>query len=322
MELQDMSGRVCVVTGANSGIGRETAKGLARLGARVVMVCRHEGRGREAKESIEAAALQATGTNDGRVDLQIADLAVQDDIRRLSTALHEDYERLDVLVNNAGVFQGDRETTPDDMESTMAVNHLAPFLLTHLVLDRMKETAERHGEARIVTVSSEAHRGADISFDDLQSEEGYNALQAYSQSKLANIMFTYELARRLHGTGVTANCVHPGIVATNIFRDSDWFSRVARLFKAFYKNPEEGAEAPLYLAASPEVENVTGEYFKGTERVNASVAAYDEKRAARLWQRSLELTEYSPKNGEYASPDGAARVEAKLKTKEQKNSSS
>ena len=316
-----MSGRVCVVTGANSGIGRETAKGLARLGAHVVMVCRHEGRGREAKESIEAAALQSTGLNNDRVDLRISDLAVQEEIRDLADDLHADYDRLDVLVNNAGVFQGDRQTTPDDMESTLAVNHLAPFLLTHLVLDRMKETAEEYGEARIVTVSSEAHRGANIPFDDIQNQDGYNALQAYSQSKLANIMFTYELARRLHGTGVAANCVHPGIVATNIFRDADWFSRVARLFKVFYKNPSEGAEGPLYLAASPEVEGVTGEYFKGTERVNASVAAYDEKRAARLWQRSLELTSYSPKNGEYASPDGAARAEAELKTKEQQNAS-
>ena len=308
-----MSGRVCVVTGANSGIGRETAKGLARLGAQVVMVCRNEGRGREAKEEIEAAALQSTPSHSDGVTLEMADLSVQEDVRALADTLHADYDRLDVLVNNAGIFQGHRETTPDDVESTLAVNHLAPLLLTHLVLDRMQETAQAHSEARIVTVSSEAHRGAAIPFDDLHNEESYNGLQAYSQSKLANIMFTYELARRLRGTGVTANCVHPGIVATNIFRDSDWFSRIARLFKMFYKSPSEGAEGPLYLAASSEVKGVTGEYFKGTERVNASVAAYDEKQAARLWQRSLELTGYDPSHGEYASPNGAARVEAELK---------
>ena len=308
-----MSGRVCVVTGANSGIGRETAKGLAELGAHVIMICRHEGRGREAKEEIEAAALQSTPSHADTVRLLIADLSVQDDIHALSETLHADYDRLDVLVNNAGVFQGHRHTTPDEMETTFAVNHLAPFLLTHLVLDRMKETAEGHGEARIVTVTSEAHRGADISFGDLNSEDNYSGFQAYGQSKLANVMFTYELARRLHGTGVMANCVHPGIVATNIFRDSDWISRIARFFKMFYKSPSEGAHGPLYLAASPAVEDVTGEYFNGTERANAAVAAYDEKNAARLWKKSLELTGYSPDTDEYASPDGAARVEAELK---------
>jgi len=289
LNLQDMTGRVCVVTGANSGIGKETAKGLARCGARVVMVCRSAERGRAAQDEIVAATPQSNG-RDMPVDLAVADLGRQDEVRTLADTLLADYDRLDVLVHNAGVFQGTQEVTKDDVESTFAINHLAPFLLTHLVEDRLKATAREAGEARVVVVASEAHRGARIHFDALGGGDSYSSMQAYGQSKLANVLFTHELARRLHGTGVTANAVHPGVVATNIFRGSDWFSRIARLFKVFYKSPKEGAKGPLYLAASPELKGVTGEYFKETEMVNPSPAAYDEKVAARLWRVSEELT--------------------------------
>ncbi len=289
-EPTDMHGTVCVVTGANSGIGKATAKELARLGAHVVIVCRNEERGRDAQAEIEAAALQALPSHQDAVDLQVADLAVQEEIYHLGETLRTEYDRIDVLVNNAGVFLGSRKETPDGIEATFAINHLAPFLLTHLVLQRLKETAGRAGEARVVNVTSEAHRSTTIDFDDINAEESYNPLQVYGQSKLANILFTHELARRLRGTGVTVNSVHPGLVATNIWRDSYWFMRIARLFSWLYKSPEEGAEGVVYLATSPEVKGVTGQYFKETENVNPSPEAYDEKAAARLWQLSRKMT--------------------------------
>jgi NAD(P)-dependent dehydrogenase (short-subunit alcohol dehydrogenase family) len=290
LDLKDMKETVCVVTGANSGIGKETAKGLARLGAHVVMVCRDPERGREAQAEIQAVAQKAQPSHADVTDLHIADLGVQDEVYHLGETLRADYDQVDVLINNAGVLLGSREETPDDIETTFAVNHLAPFLLTHLVLPLLKEAAGRAGEARVVTVSSEAHRGTSIDFDDVNAEDSYGMVQAYGQSKLANILFTHELARRLHETGVTANCVHPGVVATNIWRGSDWLSRLARLFTWLYKSPEEGAESVLYVAASREVEGMSGHYFKETESVNPSPEAFDEKAAARLWRLSLEMT--------------------------------
>jgi NAD(P)-dependent dehydrogenase (short-subunit alcohol dehydrogenase family) len=296
-ELKDMHDTVCVVTGANSGIGKATATELARLGARVVMVCRDKARGRDAQAEIRAAAELAHPSREDTVDLLIADLSVQEEVYHLGETIRADYDRLDVLVNNAGVFRETREETADGIEITFAVNHLAPFLLTHLVLPRLKDTAGRAGEARVVTVSSEAHRGASIDFDDINAEQGYNALQAYGQSKLANILFTHELARRLRGEGVLVNAVHPGVVNTNIWRGSGWISRIARLFSWLYKRPEEGAHSVVYLAASPEVEE-TGQYFKETEIVNPSPEAYDEKAAARLWRVSRKMTGLVGEEGE------------------------
>jgi NAD(P)-dependent dehydrogenase (short-subunit alcohol dehydrogenase family) len=296
-ELKDMHDTVCVVTGANSGIGKATATELARLGARVVMVCRDKARGRDAQAEIRAAADLAHPSREDTVDLLIADLSVQEEVYHLGETIRADYNRLDVLVNNAGVFRETREETVDGVEITFAVNHLAPFLLTHLVLPRLKDTAGRTGQARVITVSSEAHRGASIDFDDLNAERGYNALQAYGQSKLANILFTHELARRLRGEGVLVNAVHPGVVNTNIWRGSGWISRIARLFSWLYKRPEEGAQSVVYLAASPEVEE-TGQYFKETEVVNPSPEAYDEKAAARLWRVSRKMTGLAEGKGE------------------------
>lgn len=285
-----MHGTVCVVTGANAGIGKETSKELARLGAHVVMVCRDEERGRDAQAEIEAAALQALPSHEDPVDLLVADLGVQEEVYHLGETLRSEYDRIDVLVNNAGVFLDEREETPDGIEATFAINHLAPFLLTHLVLQRLKETAGRAGEARVVNVSSESHRGVSLNFDDINAEKGYNALQAYAQSKLANILFTHELARRLRGTGVTVNSLHPGVVATKMWQGSNWLSRIGRFFSWLYKRPDEGAESVVYLATSPEVKDVTGQYFNETEIVNPSPEAYDEKAAARLWQLSREMT--------------------------------
>lgn len=292
-ERDDLHEKVCVVTGANSGIGKETAKELGRRGARVVMVCRNEERGREAREEIDAAAFQAAPSREDTVDLHLADLSVQEEVYALGETLRAEYDRLDVLVNNAGVFKEHREETVDGIEMTFAVNHLAPFLLTHLVLPRLRETAGRAGEARVVTLTSEAHRGYSIDFDDINAEESYSPLQAYGQSKLANILFTHELARRLRDEGVLVNAVHPGVVDTNIWQGSGWISRISRLFSWLYKRPEEAAQNVVYLAASPEVDAM-GQYFKETEIVNPSPEAYDEKAAARLWKVSREMTGLAP----------------------------
>lgn len=290
MDLKDLHDTVCLVTGANSGIGKETAKGLVRLGAHVVMVCRNPERGRDAQAEIQAVAQKAQPSQADATDLRIADLGVQDEVYRLGESLRADYDRLDILVNNAGVLLDNREETADDLERTFAVNHLAPFLLTHLLLPLLKEAAGRTAEARVVTVSSEAHRGYSMDFDDLNAEDSYGTVQSYGQSKLANILFTHELARRLRDTGVTANCVHPGVVDTNIWRGSGWLPSLVRLFTWFYKDPDEAADSVLYVAASRELDGQTGQYFKEREPVNPSPEAYDEKAAARLWRMSLEMT--------------------------------
>lgn len=280
-----MTDKTCIVTGANAGIGKATARGLAERGAHVVMVCRNEERGAAAREEI----IDDTGHE--AVDLLLADLAVQNEIRTLADELLDRYDRIDVLINNAGIFVGRYAETPDGIEKTWAVNHLAYFLLTNLLLDHLKATAEAHGEARIINVGSDAHARTDgIHFDDPNLKSSFSGVEAYAQSKLANLLFTYELARRLRGTGVTVNCVHPGVVATNIWRGSHWLARIARLFSWFYKRPSEGAAGPLHLATSPEVQGVTGAYVKGTEQANSSRASYDETAAQRLWTLSAEMT--------------------------------
>lgn len=275
-----------LITGANSGIGKATATGLAERGFRVVMVCRDEERGTGARDEIR----KATGNED--IDLLLADLASQIEVRALAETINDRYDRLDVLVNNAGVYEDVRSLTVDTVETTFAVNYLSHFLLTNLLLDLLKQTATRHGEARIVNLGSEAHRGGEIDFEDIHAAEDYGGLQAYAQSKLAMLLFTYELARRLRGTGVTVNCVHPGVVSSNIWSgNKDLLSIAARLLTFFYKSPEKGAEGVLYLATSDEVQGVTGAYFKGTEQVTASEESSDEDLAQRLWKRSAEMVD-------------------------------
>src|SRR5918993_383875 len=204
-----MREKICLITGATSGIGRATAMGLANMGAGVVMVGRDRGRGEAAMADIKEKSANTS------VDLMLADVSSQEEIRRLADEFKEAYPRLDVLINNAGVFRSERITTADRLETTFAVNHLAYFLLTNLLLDRLKAGAP----SRIVNVASADHSNAAIDFDDLQGEKGYRGAKAYSQSKLANVLFTYELARRLQGTGVTANCLHPGVIATKLLAD-------------------------------------------------------------------------------------------------------
>ncbi len=277
-----MQGKICMVTGANSGIGKATALELAQMGATVVMVCRDRARGEEARREI------TTKSRKNAVDLLQADLSSQQSIRQLVENFQHHYTHLHVLINNAGAaFPGRRRETVDGLEITFAVNYLAPFLLTNLLLDVLKASAP----ARIVNVSSAAHKSGYIQLDDLQAEKLYRPMRTYPQAKLAVVLFTYELARRLQGTEVTANCLHPGFVATN-FAQSDGGPAVRLLVKllgSFGASPEKGAKTSIYLASSPEVEGVTGQYFvKSIPRRSAAIS-YDESLQRQLWEQSAKL---------------------------------
>ncbi|MCH9035743.1 MAG: SDR family oxidoreductase [Chloroflexi bacterium] len=276
-----MRGKVCMVTGANAGIGRATALGLAKTGATVVMVCRNPHRGQEALAQVQ----QESGNPS--VCLLLTDLSSQSSTHRLAADFKALYPALDVLINNAGIIPRRRILTEDGLETQFAVNHLAYFLLTALLLDVLKAGAP----ARIVNVSSQLHGRAPLDFDDLQSESGYNRTLVYARTKLANVLHTYELARMLEGTGVTANCLHPGVVATNLLADATGLPRVIRLAARVVRaSPEAGARTSLYLATSPEVEGVTGKYFAREKAVPSSEASYDQPAARRLWRISEELT--------------------------------
>lgn len=277
-----MEGKTCLVTGSTSGIGKEIAAGLAEMGARVVLV----GRSREKCEAaVQEIITAARGVSAGLLSYLVADLSSQESVRRLAKEFAGSHDRLHVLVNNAGVFVSKRELTADGIECTLAVNHLAPFLLTSLLLGRLKAGAP----SRIVTTSSVAHRRVTIDFDDLQMNKNYSGIRAYGQSKLANILFTRELARRLQGTGVTANCFHPGAVRTNLVRGSA-YGLVWGAASVFFTSPQKGADTAIYLASSSEVEGVSGEYFVKRKQVRASDAAYDDNAAERLWRASEQLT--------------------------------
>ena len=275
-----MQGKICMVTGANSGIGKATALALAQMGATVVMVCRDRARGEQARSEI------TTTSRNNAVDLLQADLSSQQSIRQLVENFQHHYTRLHVLINNAGAaFPGRRRETVDGLEMTFAVNYLAPFLLTNLLLDMLKASAP----ARIVNVSSAVQASGYIQMDDLQAEKHYRS--AYGQSKLAEVMFTYELARRLQGTGVTANCLHPGFVATNFGQSGRGpvIHTAVKFISRFGISPEEGAKTSIYLASSPEVEGVTGKYFvKSIPKRSASIS-YDESLQRQLWEQSAKL---------------------------------
>lgn len=276
-----MAGKICMVTGANSGIGKATALGLASIGATVVMVCRSQERGEAALAEIKQKSINE------RIFLLLADLGSQAAIRRLAEDFKKQFSALHVLINNAGIIPRKRQVTVDGFETQFAVNHLAPFLFTNLLLDILKSSAP----ARIVIVSSDMHRGATIDFDDLQSVGSYRAVRVYAETKLANVLFTYELARKLQGTKVTANCLHPGMVATKLLADGIGIPRpLTPTTKLIGSSPEKGAETSIYLAASPEVEGVSGKYFVRQKPVESSQISYDQSLAGRLWKQSAELT--------------------------------
>ena len=276
-----MKGRTCVVTGSTSGIGLETAKGLARRGARVIV---HGPTAAEVDPAVEE--VRHAADNPG-VSGSVADFSSLDNVRRMAAEIEANCGKLDVLVNNAGVGVYRRRLTRDGFEWNLGVNHLAPFLLTNLLLDRMKASAP----ARVVVVSSVAHRGYPVDLDDLGFERRFNGLAAYGRSKFANILFTTECARRLAGTGVTANALHPGLVATNMGAGMPLPQRIAfTLLRPFMVSPERGATAPLYLATSSEVEGVTGRYFDRYGERTPDTRATDPALALALWQRSAEMT--------------------------------
>ncbi len=276
-----MQGKVCLITGATSGIGLVAAREIGRRGARVVLV------GRDAARC-DAAAREVSAAAGGRQpETLLADLSSQRQVRELAQKFRQRHDRLDVLVNNAGGMWLERHLTEDGLERTFAVNHLAYFLLTHLLLDTLKASAP----ARVVNVSSGAHRRATLDFGDLQGEHGYSGWQAYCRSKLENVLFTYELARRLRGTGVTANALHPGWVATGFGGHNGWRGALIRgLSRLFALTPEQGARTIVYLATSPDVANVSGQYYFQDRAVSTSPASYDEQAAERLWRVSEQLT--------------------------------
>jgi NAD(P)-dependent dehydrogenase (short-subunit alcohol dehydrogenase family) len=279
-----MSGRICVVTGANRGIGRATAEGLARMGATVILVCRR-------KEDGEAVSRQIAAQAPVAPDVVTADLSSQLSIRQAAGYIQGRYPSLHVLINNAGVIPPRREVTVDGLEMQFAVNHLAYFLLTNLLLPQIEAGAP----SRIINVSSGAHTHATIDFDDLQAQRSYQPKSVYARSKLANILFTYELSRRLAGTGVTVNCLNPGVVATRMLADYMGVPLAGpALARTFGASPEEGAATSIYLASSPELEFVTGKYFERKQPTTSSPASHDEAVARRLWELSERLAGLCP----------------------------
>jgi NAD(P)-dependent dehydrogenase (short-subunit alcohol dehydrogenase family) len=272
-----MAGRICVVTGATAGIGREIALALAKLGATVVIVARDTTRAARTVEEIARAA------HNPSLSWVLADFASLDSVRKGAAEITKRHEAIHVLVNNAGVAKKQRTLSVDGIELTFAVNHLAPFLLTRELLPLLRAGAP----ARIVTVASAAEAHKPIDFDDLQSEKRYRGYTAYAKTKLMNVMFTYELAERLAGSGVTANCVHPGAVATDMLRQIPWW--LYGLISPFLLTPEQGAAAPVSLASSPEVEGVSGDYFVKERAKPSSLPSYDVESRKRLWEMSEAL---------------------------------
>jgi NAD(P)-dependent dehydrogenase (short-subunit alcohol dehydrogenase family) len=275
-----MAGRTMVVTGATGGIGEATAMGLVATGAHVAITGRDRGR-------TEAAARRLRAAGDGPVDTFVADLSDQSQVRGLADEILQRLPRVDVLVNNVGGFWNTRHVTADGLELTFALNHLAPFLLTNLLLDRLRQSPS----ARVVTVSSNAQSTGRIDFDDLQGEQSYSGARAYSQSKLANIIFTYELASRLQGTSVTANALHPGVVRTSFGAEDP--ASVQRFLvpfvRPFMKSPAQGAATSIHLASAPGLAHVTGRYFADSKEKRSAQPSYDRATAVRLWKVSADL---------------------------------
>ena len=281
-----MQGKVCLITGATLGIGRATAQALADQGATLTIIGRDP-----QKVAATVAELRSSSGNDA-VEGLVADLSSQAETRRVTGEFLERHDRLHVLVNNAGGMFFSRRETVDGLEYTFALDHLAYFLMTNLLLDTLKASGAPNAKARVVSVSSTAHTGGKITFDDLQGKRSYGSFRAYSQAKLANILFTHELARRLTGANVSANCLHPGFVSTGFAMNNlgGVIRSVARLtMRPLQISPEQGAQTSIYLATSPEVEGVSGEYFAKRKVVRSSAASYDDATAKRLWEVSDEL---------------------------------
>jgi NAD(P)-dependent dehydrogenase (short-subunit alcohol dehydrogenase family) len=279
--MSDLKGKTVLVTGATAGIGRETALGLAKLGAHVVLVGRNPEKTRRVCDELKAA------TGNQQVDFLLADLSLLADVRKLAATFLERFGTLHVLVNNVGAINLTRQVTSEGHELTFVMNHLGLFLLTELLTPALQKGAP----SRIINLSSDAHRAGSIDFDDLQAERGYSSFRAYSRSKLMNILFTRELARRLADQKITVNAVHPGMVASDFMVKPGLLGRIANAFvQVFGITPEAGARTSVYLAASPEVEGVTGKYFVKSKARTPSREAQDDAAARRLWELSEKLT--------------------------------
>ncbi len=283
--MAHMTGKRVLVTGATAGIGKETARALAKQGAEVIVVGRNEAKARAVVDELKR------DTGNQQIDFLVGDLSTLAGTRKIATEFLSRYTVLNVLVNNAGELNLAREVTADGFEKTFATNHLSYFLLTNLLLPAL----ERGAPSRIVSVASDAHRGAVLDFDDLQAERGYSSFSVYGRSKLANILFTRELARRVKARRITANCLHPGVVASNFFagKPGIWglFGKIGGLFMI---SPEKGAQTSVYLASSPDVEGQTGDYFDKRRKATASPEGQDDAAAQRLWLVSEKLTGLAP----------------------------
>jgi NAD(P)-dependent dehydrogenase (short-subunit alcohol dehydrogenase family) len=278
MTETSLQGKICLVTGSTAGIGKVTARELAKMGATVVLVSRNRAKG----EATQAEIKQATGNE--HVDLLVADLSLLQDVRRLAGAFQQKYRHVHILVNNAGGTYGSRTVTSEGLEATLAFNYLAPFLLTELLLDTLKASAP----ARIINLTSMAHSRT-IAFDNLQGEKRYTAMGSYAQAKLALILFTYELARRLEGTGVSVNALHPGLIASNPQGLTGLMAWLVKLLRPFMITVEQGAQNTLSLATSPELEGVSGKYFAEKQEKKSARSSYDQALAHRLWRVSEQL---------------------------------
>jgi len=272
-----MNGRVCLITGATSGIGKETAIALAKLGATVVFTARDIKRGEAIRDQFKATS------NNGMIDVLECDLSSLQSVHDCCDKFRSKYDKLHVLINNAGTWEKERKLSKDGIENTFAVNHLAPFLMTNLLLEEIKKSAP----ARIISVSSGLHGGT-IDFDDVELKSGFRGMRAYRQSKLADMLFIKELSRRLTGTGVTANSLMPGFVSTGLSRNSGAVSRA--FVKILATSPEKGAETSIHLASSPDVENISGECFRKKSVVKTSKESNDPALARRLWELSVKFT--------------------------------
>lgn len=275
-----MQNKSVLVTGATAGIGLVTARELARKGAHVTIV------GRSPEKCAQVAEQIKTATDNPNVETIVADLSSREEVHRAAYEFKKRHTRLDVLVNNAGGVFMSREISKDGIEMTFALNHLNYFLLTHLLLDVLKASAP----ARVINVSSDAHRGGKVNFDDIQYKKGYSGFAAYSQSKLCNILFTYELARRLEGTGVTVNALHPGFVSSEFGKNNGFMMRlILKILTPVAKNTNDGASTSIYLASSREVDGISGKYFVDAREVPSDPATYDTGVAEKLWNLSLEM---------------------------------
>ena len=273
MSPNTMNGKICMVTGANSGIGLETARQLAEMGAHVIMVCRNKSKGEAARASI----MQSSARPDPA--LMLADLASLEQVRHLAADFLNRFDHLDVLIHNAGIMKKRREESSDGFELQFAVHHLAPFLLTHLLMDALLKA----GPGRVVSLASMMHRFGRLDFDDLQAQRSYNMVSRYGSSKLANIMFTYQLAEQMKNQPLTVNCLHPGVVGSNIEANPSFI-------RPLLKSPRKAARTPVYLASSPEVDTISGRYFIGTKPRITSKASCNQADQQRLWNLSAELT--------------------------------